>query len=320
MVRCGMSHEQGLSMRVSAMMILTVHIALLALLTFGAFLPAKAAATENTSETASHFSQPSVVFVDLPVAYADGSNPDNCPLSIPPAFDEPAEEPTDNYKIHKIGVDEDGNTLFNGMKIAAEDFDKAVKTYLVADGLTQLQIQPYAQAQAGPVLKMLGALMDTGFPCHGFVGNWNYAQIFKAKAASAGPWPQTKPDFLHLLDQAPKIDPVAIHITSTDVVGREPSDPQYAGAALDGRCRAYFGNKPVSNKELVSSVTATMRSAYDRAMTVQRKKNETVESEMLPDGLILTTPTTPWRCVGGIVYNLQLSGFIRVGFGLIPDS
>jgi biopolymer transport protein ExbD len=318
MVWWGCSGKRPIN-RVVAMKILTAHITLFTFAVIGAFYPAEAAMQGFTSESASQSSQTGVVFVDLPVYFEDGSNSDNCPLSIPPPFDEPVDEPTEKYKIHKIVVDEDGNTLFNGTKIAVEDFDKTFRALLVADGLTELQIQPYAQAQAGPVLKMLGALMDTGFPCHGFVGNGDYAQIFRAKAAGARPWPQTMPDFVHLLGRAPNIDPVAIHITSTDSVGREPNDPQYAGAALGGRCRAYFGNKPVSNKEMVSIVTATMRSAYDRAMVVQKQKNEPVEPEMLPDGLILTTPTTPWRCVGGIVYNLQLSGFIRVGFGLIPN-
>jgi biopolymer transport protein ExbD len=293
---------------------------LLAVVTFGAFLPAEAAAMRDTSEAASRSSQPDVVFVDLPVADEDYSTSRNCPLSIPQPPGELVDEPIEEYKTHRVAVDEDGNTLFNGMKIVTEDVDKTFKAYLVADGLTELQIQPYAQAKAGPVVKMLGAVANVKFPCSGFVGNERYRGISRAKSTTPELWPAATQNRSQLPNPTPQFDPVVVNVTATDSAGREPNDPNFDGAAKTGRCRAYFGDKPVSGSELVYMGQAVVLDAVERAGGLEKFHTGEANPSDIPPGFIAASQNTPWRCVGGVIYNLQMSGFLSLGFTLLPEG
>jgi hypothetical protein len=65
-------------------------------------------------------------------------------------------------------------------------------------------------------------------------------------------------------------------------------------AQADGRCRLEVEGKRVSSDELIAIVKS--RKAW------------------LGRGQVIGDPKTPYRCIGGAIYSLQLAGFPKVEF------
>ena len=308
MVQLSESYTQRSYRNFWFMKVFSMRIIVFVVTAFAMFISPEAGAAEGTKAADEKSLQPSVVFVDLPIANEDGTRLDNCP-----GF---TNEPIEGLKIHRIVVDEVGNTLFDAKKITEDNFEREFKAGLPADGLTEIQIWPNPQAKAKFVLKTLDPLMKTEFRCYGFVNNEKYRQIFRSKSAHARSLPFELVDLSILPNRAPTFDPIVVIITSTDIAGREPNDPNFAGSALEGRCRAYYGGKPVSSKELVDLASAAYNSAIDKAVGVEeirsRFVHEILPAGVLPDGHIVADPNTPWRCVGGVIFNFQISGFLGI--------
>lgn len=270
-------------------------------------LPAEAlAGVASTSEDNSI--QSSVVFFDLPVASADNIGPNKCTMS------------DEGIIVHRVVFNEDGTTSFNNTTINETYFEEEIKPRLNIDRLTELQILPDAQVETKFVVKMLDPLIAARFPCYGFVGNEQYRKIYRTKSTKPELWAAASQNQTQLPNPTPQFDPVVIHVTATDSAAREPNDPNFAGAAKIGRCRAYFGTKPVSGNELVNMVTAVMSDAVERAGGTEKFLSGEAQISDIPTGIIAASENTPWRCVGGVIFNLQVSGIIRLGFTLIPES
>jgi hypothetical protein len=294
-------------------MVRTLRVFVLSVAAIAASLPAEAGIAGDDLTSAISPPNQNVFFMELPVVNPDGSTPDGCPFTFPGQNEER------EIVVHRIDVDGNGNTIFNGQVINDQDLAKIFRGYLVHDGLTELQLMPNAQANAKSVINMLGAVAESDFPCLGFVGNERYREIYRSKASKSGTWTPPIGDISRLPNRAPSFDPIVVYITSTDAAGREPDNPDFAGSSLSGRCRAYFGNKAVSGSELVKLATATMKNAVEDAGGAEKLLGEGLKPGILPDGLIMATPNTPWRCVGGVVYNLQRSGFVGIGITLAPN-
>ena len=111
-----------------------------------------------------------------------------------------------------------------------------------------------------------------------------------------------------------KVENLLLTVTTTDDSGLTPSfvDTAYSGASRNGECRVFFNNvTPVSSQEL-----------YDRAFErldniVQREGGiEAImqDPERIPQVHIRADVNTPWRCVAGAIFNVQLAGYPTVGF------
>ena len=111
-----------------------------------------------------------------------------------------------------------------------------------------------------------------------------------------------------------KVENLLLTVTTTDDAGLTPSvvDTAYSGASRNGECRVFFNNvTPVSSQEL-----------YDRAFErldniVQREGGiEAImqDPERIPQVHIRADVNTPWRCVAGAIFNVQLAGYPTVGF------
>ena len=111
-----------------------------------------------------------------------------------------------------------------------------------------------------------------------------------------------------------KVENLLLTVTTTDDAGLTPSvvDTAYSGASRNGECRVFFNNvTPVNSQEL-----------YDRAFTrldniVQREGGiEAImqDPERIPQVHIRADVNTPWRCVAGAIFNVQLAGYPTVGF------
>jgi biopolymer transport protein ExbD len=76
----------------------------------------------------------------------------------------------------------------------------------------------------------------------------------------------------------------------------------------DGSCGVYWGMTKVNAQELLDRAVAKLRREIERQGGVNAPGLE------LPEAHIRGDVNTPYRCIGGAIYTMQLAGFSRVGF------
>ena len=75
-----------------------------------------------------------------------------------------------------------------------------------------------------------------------------------------------------------------------------------------GACEVYWGLTPVNSAELVTRAVEKLRKEIDK------QGGPSAPGLELPEVHIRADVGTPYRCIGGTVFNMQRAGFIRVGF------
>lgn len=85
-------------------------------------------------------------------------------------------------------------------------------------------------------------------------------------------------------------------------------------AASNGACEVYWGQTKVSAQELIDRAVVKLRKEIDR------QGGPTAPDLELPEVHIRGDVNTPYRCIGGAVYNMQRAGFTRVGFISEPPA
>lgn len=76
----------------------------------------------------------------------------------------------------------------------------------------------------------------------------------------------------------------------------------------NGSCGVYWGVTQVSAQELLDRAVAKLRREIDR------QGGPNAPGLELPEAHIRGDVNTPYRCIGGAIYTMQLAGFSRVGF------
>lgn len=111
-----------------------------------------------------------------------------------------------------------------------------------------------------------------------------------------------------------KRENVLLSVTTTDAGGRDPSDPAFEGANLGGECRVYWGVTPIDSNELVDRAAKHLKREFDALGGEEAAKQGLIEPDQLPEAHIRGDVNTPYRCIGGAIYSMQLAGFAKVGF------
>ena len=109
-----------------------------------------------------------------------------------------------------------------------------------------------------------------------------------------------------------KVENLLLTVMTTDRAGLSPGDPGYEGASRYGKCRVYFNNTTLVNDEELRD------KAFKRLDTLVKRAGgpEAIRAnpELIPQVHIRSDINAPWRCVAGVVYNVQISGYPTVGF------
>jgi len=82
----------------------------------------------------------------------------------------------------------------------------------------------------------------------------------------------------------------------------------------DGACQVYWNLTKVNSSELLDRAVAKLKADIDKAGGVAN-----LTPEDLPEVHIRGDINTPWRCIGGTIYTMQMAGFPKVGFISQPD-
>ncbi|MEI9850853.1 MAG: biopolymer transporter ExbD [Sphingomonas sp.] len=75
-----------------------------------------------------------------------------------------------------------------------------------------------------------------------------------------------------------------------------------------GGCEVYWGMTKVSSAELLEKGANKLRQEIDR------QGGPTAAGLELPEVHIRGDIDTPYRCIGGTIFTMQMAGFIKVGF------
>ncbi len=115
---------------------------------------------------------------------------------------------------------------------------------------------------------------------------------------------------LESVESEDKVENLLLSVVSTDEGGRSPRQPGYTGSSRGGQCRIYFNNTiPVDNTEL-------QKQAFERLDAIVKREGgaENIDPDKIPEVHIRGDVNVPWKCIAGAIYNVQISGYPRVGF------
>jgi biopolymer transport protein ExbD len=76
----------------------------------------------------------------------------------------------------------------------------------------------------------------------------------------------------------------------------------------DGKCAIYWGMTRVTHQELLDRAVAKLKAEIARQGGVGAPGLE------LPEAHIRGDVATPYQCIGGAIYTMQMAGFAKVGF------
>ena len=111
-----------------------------------------------------------------------------------------------------------------------------------------------------------------------------------------------------------KVENLLITVSTTDQTGLTPGMQQsaYQGATREGECRVFFNNvTPVTSEELYDQAFTRLDTIVQRAGGPEAIMNN---PEEIPQVHIRADVNAPWRCVAGVIYNVQAAGYPTVGF------
>ena len=99
--------------------------------------------------------------------------------------------------------------------------------------------------------------------------------------------------------QLPKVD---FEPTQT-----KPENVNLSVRAVNGQCEVYWGLTKVTSEELLDRAVQKLEQEIEK----QGGPNNVTE---LPEAHIRGDINTPYKCIGGAIFAMQMAGFARVGF------
>jgi len=76
----------------------------------------------------------------------------------------------------------------------------------------------------------------------------------------------------------------------------------------DGKCAIYWGMTRVGHEELLRRAVEKLRAE------IARQGGPNAAGLELPEAHIRGDVNTPYQCIGGAIYTMQMAGFAKVGF------
>ena len=109
-----------------------------------------------------------------------------------------------------------------------------------------------------------------------------------------------------------KVENLLLTVSTTDAAGRTAGEPGYEGSSRYGQCRVYFNNTTLVD------ATELRDQAFKRLDAIVKREGGAevlrTNPEKIPQVHIRGDINAPWRCVAGVIYNVQISGYPTVGF------
>ncbi len=95
---------------------------------------------------------------------------------------------------------------------------------------------------------------------------------------------------------------VAYEVTTT-----KPENVLLAVTGDGSKCNVAWGLSPVTHQELLDRGVTKLKGVVDRL-------GANITPDDIPEVHIRGDVNTPYRCIGGAVYTMQMAGYLKVGF------
>ena len=95
---------------------------------------------------------------------------------------------------------------------------------------------------------------------------------------------------------------VAYEVTTT-----KPENVLLAVTGDGNKCNVAWGMTPVTHQELLDRGVTKLKGVVDRL-------GSNITPDDIPEVHIRGDVNTPYRCIGGAVYTMQMAGYLKVGF------
>ena len=115
-----------------------------------------------------------------------------------------------------------------------------------------------------------------------------------------------------------KPENVLLAVSASDVNGLSPGEDGFAGASPNGECRVYWNTTPIDSTELVDRAVDKLEAEIEALGGPAAIQSGSVDPDDLPEVHIRGDINTPYRCIGGAIYQMQSAGFSKVGFISTP--
>ena len=86
-------------------------------------------------------------------------------------------------------------------------------------------------------------------------------------------------------------------------------------AGSGGECEVYWNLTRVNSKELLDRAVAKLKAEIDKKGGI-----DNFTAQDMPEAHIRGDVNTPYRCIGGTIFTMQMAGFSRVGFISEPPA
>jgi biopolymer transport protein ExbD len=93
----------------------------------------------------------------------------------------------------------------------------------------------------------------------------------------------------------------------------KPENVALSVTGAGGTCQVYWGMSPVGHQELLDRAVAKLK------LEIERQGGPNAAGLELPEVHIRGDVNTPYRCIGGTIYTMQMAGFAKVGFISEPE-
>lgn len=203
-----------------------------------------------------------------------------------------------NPDLREVAIAGDGGLTWERRRIEREEL-RADLERSAGMGLDDIGVRPGAETSVAAVVPVLGMLNAFGQCTTELLGNEVHSDVFAANPSE--------------IDQ-PLAPPFANRFDAVILVEAVRGPAQARGANRRQECRAYFVGQGVSADQLREQL-------YRRLYTVVAYHGgiETTPRSAM-NAIVQTRGSTPWRCVAGAVYNVQVSGFASADLLILPED
>jgi biopolymer transport protein ExbD len=98
----------------------------------------------------------------------------------------------------------------------------------------------------------------------------------------------------------------------------KPENVALSVTADNGTCKVYWGMTPVTSEELLDRAVKKLKAEIAKGGGEDAVRNNPAFE--LPEVHIRGDVDTPYRCVGGAIFTMQMAGFAKVGFISEPEA
>jgi biopolymer transport protein ExbD len=93
----------------------------------------------------------------------------------------------------------------------------------------------------------------------------------------------------------------------------KPENVALSVTAEGGQCKVYWGMSPITSQDLLTRAVDKLKKEIDK------QGGPTAAGLELPEVHIRGDVNTPYRCIGGTIFTMQMAGFVKVGFISEPE-